>query len=76
MFEVRFFVEADALLTADAELGRSEIPESKLLPAFDASRASIHDVARKAYCSGRRDPYTRMSAKINHMLIRHSPETH
>jgi hypothetical protein len=48
MFEVRFFVEADALVAADAELGRSKISESKLLSAFDALRSSVYDVARKA----------------------------
>ncbi|MDK1494802.1 DUF1488 domain-containing protein [Sinorhizobium sp. 7-81] len=62
MFEVRFFVEADALVIADAELGRSEISESKLLSAFDALRLSIYDVARKAYSSGRRDSYTLTAA--------------
>lgn len=56
MFEVRFFVEAGALMRADAELDRSEISESKLLSAFDALRPSIYDVARKAYSSGRQNP--------------------
>jgi hypothetical protein len=62
MFEVRFFVEAEALVIADAELGRSEISESKLLSAFDALRLPIYDVARKAYSSGRRDSYTLTAA--------------
>jgi hypothetical protein len=38
VFEMRFFVEADALVTADAELGRSE---TKLLSAFDVI-ACVH----------------------------------
>jgi hypothetical protein len=62
MFEVRFFVEAEALAIADAELGTSEISESKLLSAFDALRLSIYDVARKAYSGGRRDFYTLTAA--------------
>ena len=62
MFEVRFFVEAEALMIADAELGRSEISELKLLSAFDALRLSIYDVARRAYSSGRHDPYTLTAA--------------
>ncbi|GLS11802.1 hypothetical protein ABIA24_003863 [Sinorhizobium fredii] len=62
MFEVRFFVEAEALVIADAELRRSEVSESKLLSAFDALRPSIYDVARKAYSSGRRDSYTLTAA--------------
>jgi len=61
MFEVRFFVEAEALVMADAELGRSEISESKLLTAFDALRLSIYKVVRKAYSSGR-DSYTLTAA--------------
>lgn len=62
MFEVRFFVEAEALVRADAELGRSEISETKLLSAFDALRLSIYEVARKAYSRGRRDSYTLTAA--------------
>ncbi|MEY9721042.1 hypothetical protein ABIA22_003532 [Sinorhizobium fredii] len=62
MFEVRFFVEAEALVIADAELRRSEVSESKLLSAFDALRPSIYAVARKAYSSGRRDSYTLTAA--------------
>ncbi len=62
MFEVRFFVEAEALVIADAELRRSEVSESTLLSAFDALRPSIYDVARKAYSSGRRDTYTLTAA--------------
>ena len=64
MFEVRFFVEAEALVMADAELGRSEISESKLLSAFDALRLSIYKVARKAYSSGR-DSYTLTAADFH-----------
>ncbi|RVI76713.1 DUF1488 domain-containing protein [Sinorhizobium meliloti] len=62
MFEVRFFVEADALVVADAELDTSKVSESKLLSAFDASRSSVYDVARKAYSGGRRDCYTLTAA--------------
>jgi hypothetical protein len=58
MFEVRFFIEADALATSDAELLRAGASETKCLTAFDVLRTSIHDAARKAYSRGRRDSYT------------------
>lgn len=61
MFELRFFVGAEALVMADAELGRSEISESKFLSVFDALRLSIYEVAHKAYSSGR-DSYTLTAA--------------
>lgn len=61
MFELRFFVGAEALVMADAELGSSEISESKLLSVFDALRLSIYEVPRKAYSSGR-DSYTLTAA--------------
>lgn len=58
MFEVRFFVEAEALAKSDPELRRTGASETKYLAAFDALRTSIHDVARKAYSRDRRDSYT------------------
>ncbi len=61
MFELRFFVGAEALVMADTELGRSEISESKFLSVFDALRLSIYEVPRKAYSSGR-DSYTLTAA--------------
>lgn len=62
MFEVRFFVEVEALVMANADLGRSESSESRFLSAFDALRLSIYEVARKAYSGGRRDFYTLTAA--------------
>ncbi len=62
MFEVRFFVEADALTPSDPELRRAGVVETNSLSAFDAQRVSIHDIARKAYSSGRRDTYTLTAA--------------
>ncbi|MEX0409067.1 DUF1488 domain-containing protein [Aquibium sp. LZ166] len=53
MFEVPFFVEADALSRPDG-IARSE---AECLTAFDAACNSIHDVARKAYAPGRRRAY-------------------
>ena len=47
MFEIRFYVEAAALAK-----GRPRSPgmsETECLSAFDAMRASIHEVARKIY---------------------------
>ena len=58
MFEVPFFIEADAL-----SVGGSPVPsEAEYLSAFDAARGSIHDVAREAYSHGRRTSYTLTSA--------------
>lgn len=54
MFEVPFFVEAEALATR----GKGSPSESECLSAFDAARNSIHDVAREAYPHGRRNAYT------------------
>lgn len=62
MFEVRFFVDADALAVSDAELHRTGASETKYLAAFDALRTSIHDVARKAYSRDRHDSYTLTAA--------------
>lgn len=47
MFEIRFFVEAAAL--AEGQPRGTRMSEAKCLSAFDAMRASIHDVARKVY---------------------------
>lgn len=58
MFEVRFFVEVEALAKSDAELRNTEASEGTYLSAFDAVRSSIHDVARKAYSRDRRDSLT------------------
>lgn len=54
MFEVPFFVEANALATKS----RANPSEDDCLSAFDAARNSIHDVAREAYSHGRRNVYT------------------
>jgi hypothetical protein len=62
MFEVRFFVNADALEKSVAPLQRTGAWETKCLAAFDASRVSIHEVARKAYSRARRDSYTLTAA--------------
>lgn len=62
MFEVRFFIEADALTKSEPDLRDMEMVEMKSLSAFDALRASIHDVARRAYSSNRRDSYTLTAA--------------
>ena len=55
MFEVPFFVEAAALL---GSAGGATASEAECLAAFDAARASIHNVARAAYSHGRRTSYT------------------
>lgn len=54
MIEVPFFVEADALPPATGEAG--------FLAAFDAARATIHDVARELYGNARRTMYVLTAA--------------
>lgn len=58
MFEVPFFVEAEALSGRAA----SPLSEAECLSAFDRARRSIQDVAREAYSHGRRTSYTLTSA--------------
>ncbi|WP_417774195.1 DUF1488 domain-containing protein [Stappia sp.] len=50
MFEVPFFVEADALSTTSPG-------EEQYLAAFDEARTRIYDVARKIYGSARKNVY-------------------
>jgi hypothetical protein len=58
MFEVPFYIEADAL----SGRAKSTLSEAEYLSAFDRARGSIHDVAREAYSHGRRTSYTLTSA--------------
>lgn len=51
MFEIRFFVEAAAL--AEGRPQGARMSEVECLSAFDAMRASVHDVARKVYSKHR-----------------------
>ena len=57
MFEVRFFVEADALAGPRARTSRTEVTEAACLAAFDRARSSIYEVARKLYSRGRQTNY-------------------
>ncbi len=57
MFEVRFFVEADALAGPDARTDKKDETEAACLAAFDRARFSIHDVARNLYLRGRQPNY-------------------
>lgn len=54
MFEVPFFVNADALTLNS----RRSLSESELLVTFDAVRSAILDVAREVYSHGKRRSYT------------------
>ena len=60
MFQVRFFVEAEAL--AGSGIARGGSGETAYLSTFDALRTFIHDVASKAYARSRRDSYTLTAA--------------
>lgn len=62
MFQIRFFIEADALTNSDTTIRETGALEAKCLSAFDALRTSIYDVAHKAYSHGRRDSYTLTAA--------------
>ncbi|MCX2723051.1 DUF1488 domain-containing protein [Roseibium salinum] len=62
MFEVRFFVEVDALARFETNSNPSGTVEARWLRTFDALRASILDVAREAYAKGRRPTYTLTAA--------------
>ncbi|MCD1635220.1 DUF1488 domain-containing protein [Martelella mediterranea] len=57
MFEVRFFVRADAL--RDPAEG-----EASYLAAFDAAREKIYDAARRIYLKGRRAVYTLTASDV------------
>lgn len=57
MFEVRFFIEANALAAIDAGSRGMRSVEAACLAAFDVSRKTICDVAQKAYSRGRKPFY-------------------
>ena len=58
MFEVRFFVEAQALATHAAGPDDPEAWETACLSAFDARRKSIYDAARAVHARKRHDTHT------------------
>jgi hypothetical protein len=58
MFEVRFFVEADALATPTVGSGDPDAREAACLSAFDARRQSIYDAASRAHAGKRQDIHT------------------
>ena len=62
MFEVPFFVEVEALARSPAELRSTEVSEEMYLSTFDATRSSIHDIAREAYSHRRQTSYTLTAA--------------
>jgi hypothetical protein len=64
MFEVPFFIEADALASTTTKGSGLEAAEAACLASFDAARRSIHDVARKLYSRGRQTSYTFTTADI------------
>jgi hypothetical protein len=64
MFEVPFFIEADALASSITKGGGVEAAEATCLVAFDAARRSIHDIARKLYSRGRQTSYIITTADI------------
>jgi hypothetical protein len=57
VFEVPFFIEANALVKPDSKSGRFEASQADCLSAFDQRRAAIHDVARAIHTNRRRSSY-------------------
>jgi hypothetical protein len=64
MFQVRFFVEVEALRMFGNHPRGKDADETAYLSAFDASRSSIQAAARKAYVPGRHEAYTLTSANF------------
>ncbi|RUU60201.1 DUF1488 domain-containing protein [Mesorhizobium sp. M2C.T.Ca.TU.002.02.1.1] len=62
MFQIRFFIEAEALAKNGIVLGAKASVEMAYLSAFDGLRTSIQDVASKVYARHRRDSYTLTAA--------------
>jgi hypothetical protein len=62
MFEVRFFVEVNALASDGGAPNGTWTPEATCLSAFDDARSDIYDVARKAYSKNRRSLVTLTTA--------------
>jgi hypothetical protein len=58
MFEVPFFIEADALASTIGKGGGLEAAEAGCLTAFDMARRTVYDIARKLYSRGRQGRYT------------------
>ena len=57
MFEIRFFVAAQALAKPDATI-------DQCLSAFEATRSAIYDAASKAYARNRRSGYVLTAADL------------
>ena len=64
MFEVRFFIEADALANPSGTPSSEADLEDDCLAAFDAQRPSIQNVAREIYGNSRRGSYTLTSSDL------------
>ena len=58
MFEVRFFVEVEALARNRTAFRGKEVSNEMYLSVFDSSLGEIHEVARKAYSRDRRSLQT------------------
>lgn len=58
VFEVPFFIEADALVKRTGATSQFDASQDDCLSAFDRLRAAIHDVAREIHTNRRRSSYT------------------
>lgn len=65
MFEVRFFVEVDALMKAAAQTLRTWPTEAACLSIFDTFRSTIYEVAKKVYSKHRNNIFTLTAADFN-----------
>lgn len=63
MFEVRFFVDSDAIA---GKMKKVIVGERDVLAAFDSLRAQIYETAKKAYQHGKRkDTYVLTKADFS-----------
>lgn len=58
MFEIRFFVELDAIAGLDKKSSQAWSAEASFLSAFDTYRKAIYDAASRVYSKGRRNIVT------------------
>jgi hypothetical protein len=58
MFEVRFYVDVNAISAMDKTLSGAGAVEAGYLSAFDTYRKAIYDVAQRVYSKGRNNIFT------------------
>lgn len=64
MFEIVFYVAADALMTVRADGRGTATSEAACLANFDARRPAVYKAASKAYAAGSQRFYTLTAADL------------